>query len=723
MLFFTAALVAALAVSWGAAQPTRAGELDKLDTSLKWVPADAAYYSSMLRNGEQIEAIAKSRAWAKLTALPAVKMLRQLAQTQLNENPQLAQLLQLYQQPENQQLGELLGDMLSHEIFCYGGSNFTGFTDLVMQIVGAMRYRPALMRLTRQAEDFDPFQVQIITLLHVFSQNLDLIKVPDLVIGFKLSKVERAEAQLKRLEAMLNALGDQMPQLKSRLKRAKIGGGDFLTLTLDGSLVPWQRIPFKDYEQQPGEFDALVKKLTDLKLTIALGVRGQYLMLSLGEGTAGLAQLGTGKRLIDQPELAPLARYTDKRLTSISYASGALRSAAGTTKKDIDNLVETAKSYLPLINLSDEQQKRIRADLAELAKDIKTFIPELGATFSFSFWTERGSESYSYDWGDHQHVAGTMPLTLLNHLGGSPLLAVVGRAGYSPENYQLLVKWLKTAHRYFEEIAIPMLDADQKEKYEQVAKILMPLLARLDKATGQMLLPSLADGQMAFVLDGKMKSQQWIQYLPPSDKPLPMVEPAFVLGVSDAAMLRKAFNEYRSIVNDLMAKLHELSQEIPHFQIPEPETRTVKSGTLYYYPLPESLGLDKQVLPNAGLSDRVAVLAISQEHSERLLTRTPLKTAGGPLADLNQPRSGAVYCSYEGLIDLMLPWVHMGIQAAVQSQQGEGNEKVEGPNWIEILKQVPTALEVLKVFRSYSSSTYLEGKALVTHSETIIRDL
>jgi hypothetical protein len=717
--FLTAALVGVLVAGVVFVQPVRAGELDKLDTSLKLVPADAAFYSSMLRNREQIEAIAQSRAWAKLTSLPAIKMLRQMAEAQLNEHPPLAQLLQLYQQPENQQLVELVGDMLSQEVFCYGGSNFTGTTDLILQALGSMRYGPGLLYLTGQAQGLDPSKIQALTLLRSLSENLDQIKVPDLVIGFKLTKTDRGAAQLKRLEAMLNALGEQAPQLKSSFQRAKIAGGDFLTLTLDGSLVPWQQIPFKEYEQKPGEFDALVRKLIGLKLTVALGIRGQYLLLSIGESTAGLTQLDGANKLADRPELKPLARFANKRLTSISYVSRELRAKSGTTKKDIDNLVEMANSYLPLLNLPDGQQKKIRADLGDLAKDIKTFIPELGATFSFAFLTERGSEGYSYDWGDQTNVAGTLPLTLLNHVGGSPLVAALGRTKYSPENYQLLVKWLRTAGRYFEQFGVPMLGPEQREKYEQVTKVVFPLLERLGKATGQMLLPSLADGQMAFVLDGKIESQQWIQYLPPTDKPLPMLEPAFVLGVSDAALLRKALGEYRSIVNDLMIKLHELSQEIPDFQIPEPQTRQLKSGTLYYYPLPEILGLDKQIAPNAGLSDTVAVLAISEGHSERLLTKTPLKTAGSPLANLSRPMAGAVYCNWEGLLDVLLPWVDRGIKLAAQQAEAGGN----APSWLEIVKQVPAAVEVLKVFRSYSSSTYLEDRALVTHSETVIRDL
>ena len=428
---------------------------------------------------------------------------------------------------------------------------------------------------------------------------------------------------------------------------------------------------------------------------------------------------------MNQPALQPLAKQASKRIASIRYLSQSLRAKVGTTKEDVDRWTEIANTYLPQSNLPAELQNQIRKDVAEFVKDMKSFIPDVGPALSFAFLTDRGMESYSYDWGEHRRVAGTTPLTILKQVGGSPLLAVAGRSKYSPENYQLLVKWLKTGHSYFELIALPMLDAEKKAKYEEIAKIALPLLQRLDKTTSTMLLPALADGQSAFVLDGKIKSQQWIEHLPPTEKPMPMLEPACVFGVSDAALLRKAFGEYRSIINELMTKLHELSPDIPNFNIPEPQTRELKSGTLYFYPLPEILGLDKQIAPNAGLSDKFAVLALTHEHSERLLTRTPLKTTGGPLTNLDRPLTGAAYCNCEELINVLLPWVDLGIKVGSGFRQGADENKTESTtlDWFDLVKQLPAALEVLKVFRGYSSGTYLEDKALVTHSEIVIRDL
>src|SRR5262249_34893665 len=148
-----------------------------------------------------------------------------------------------------------------------------------------------------------------------------------------------------------------------------------------------------------------------------------------------------------------------------------------------------------------------------------------------------GHESYAYDWSEHKAVDSSQPLTVLNHVGGSPLLAFVGRTKYQPQNYQMLVKWVKLINQRFEEMALPRLDEGTRAQYEEFAKILHPVLKRIDKATSELLLPALADGQMGLVLDAQMTSKQWHQMMPASDKPLPILEPAIIVGVSDAAKL------------------------------------------------------------------------------------------------------------------------------------------------------------------------------------------
>src|SRR5205823_1874176 len=142
---------------------------------------------------------------------------------------------------------------------------------------------------------------------------------------------------------------------------------------------------------------------------------------------------------------------------------------------------------------------------------------------------------------------------------------------YQPVHYQRFVKWIKIANSYVDDFGVPLLNDDQKRMYEQFTKLAYPLLKRIDKATAEMLLPSLADGQAAFVLDARWTSKQWFPDLT-TDKPMPMLELAIIMGVSDADMFKKACAEYRAVINDAFAVIsNAFGGLFPELKIPLPE--------------------------------------------------------------------------------------------------------------------------------------------------------
>jgi hypothetical protein len=289
----------------------------------------------------------------------------------------------------------------------------------------------------------------------------------------------------------------------------------------------------------------------------------------------------------------------------------------------------------------------------------------------------------------------------------------------------VLVKWVKVAHRYFEEYAVPKMEEETREKYQKFAKDFYPLVKQADEVTRTLMIPALADGQAGFILDSKLTSKQWIDKLPETDKPLPMLEPALIVGVSDAAKLRKAFGKYRTIANEFLAKIHDMNPEkIPELKIPEPKVSKREVGVLYSYPLPEKWGLDKRLVPTAGLSEKVLAMGISKEHTERLLTDTPLKVKTGPLAKTNRPLSGATYFNFAGTINTIAPWVDMAVRAIGPKVMGlDPDDPAAMAALGAIMDQVRTVFDVMKVCRTYSSATYLEDGVWVTHHQTVIRDL
>jgi len=156
-------------------------------------------------------------------------------------------------------------------------------------------------------------------------------------------------------------------------------------------------------------------------------------------------------------------------------------------------------------------------------------------------------------------------------------------------------------------------------------------------------------------------------------------------------------------------------------KLPEPEVKTIEVGKLFLFHLPADWKVDPQVVPTAGLSSKVGVLALSSGHAERLLASKPLKVEGGPLADTKRPLAGASYFSMPAFVDAITPWVMFGLRQAPLEKlaPGGGDEKTAREN---VLKQVRTVLDVLKVFRVSTSVSYVEDGVLITHSETVVRD-
>lgn len=743
--------VVAVAVGFLSGATPAAEPLQQIGASLQWVPDDAAFYSSMFRNGEQIEAIGKSRAWASLMNMPAVKEGIKQLRAQITQGDKAEQFKAVWENPEVRKALDTLCDMFSHEIFLYGDKDAIDFLALMQELNAANRVGRLFATLKNPGERRQQQRVQATVLLETLADNIELLKVPGLVIGFRVEDPDRAKEELTKLEMMVNMALIAAPKLSKQVKRVKVDGSRYLTLSLDGSLVPWDQVPteaLKNFEAKEGDADKVIAAVKKLTLVVALGVRNEYVLLSIGPSTEPLARLGKGKALVSRPEFKPLEKFAKERLVGVGYLSKETAARLMANASDIDEMVKTLNEELAGTELSDELKAEVRKDSAALANDLKPLLPTAGATMSFQFLTGRGMEGYRYTWSAQAARAELEPLTLLKHVGGSPLLMLVDRSRLSVDEYDLLVRWIKVGYRYFKQYGLPAMDASEQEEYQQAATKFLPLLERLHRANRELLLPALADGQAGFVLDAKLKSKQFLRDLPATQQAMPMVEPALVVGVSNAELLRKAMGEYRQILNASLEAARELAPgEVPDFSLPEPQVAKTASGTLYWYALPEELGVDKQIKVVMGLSDDVALLAASQRHAERLLKATPLKL-GGVLAAADRPRATAFGLNWAALVDAATPWVEFAAREIIKEQfgdvaiseslapakakakkaedeKGEKQEEDQGAAFTPraIMDQVRTVLKVLKVLRAVTVETRIEGDAVVTHSLVEIRDI
>jgi hypothetical protein len=294
----------------------------------------------------------------------------------------------------------------------------------------------------------------------------------------------------------------------------------------------------------------------------------------------------------------------------------------------------------------------------------------------------------------------------------------VARAKTNPAQYDMFVKWVKVAYGYFKEFGLPNIPDKDRAKADKFLETAIPLVERLDKTNREMLIPALADGQVAFLIDGKLTSDHFIQHLPATEKAMPMIEPALVVGVSDAELLKKGFSEYREIINGLIDAIRHIEgAQVPeNIMIPEPQVTESAGGKVYSFPLPEAWGVDKKIVPNFGVSDKVAVVSLSHEHTNRLLTTTPLDV-GGLLDKIDRPLGAAVWFRWAGLLEAAGPWIDFAADQAMAANNANPDGKKA------VVDQVHTAVDVLKALRTITDESYLEDGVLVNHTLVEIHDL
>ena len=551
---------------------------------------------------------------------------------------------------------------------------------------------------------------------------LDGAAIPSTVMGFRVSDAGRANKQLERLEAVLKqvlgeqieVLGNQVPQLADRLVREKIGDTDFLTMRLDGSLIPWEQV-FEEAGDRREDVEKLAEKVKPMTMEISLGVWKDYLIVSIADSSKQLATLGQGPKLMDRKELKPLSEYLDRRISGVTYASQDFLRQANASQEQFDELVSAAEQLVPFAQLDEKVQKELIADVGRLVTELKSYVQEPGAALNVAFMTDRGFEAYTYNWTPNPALDASQPLSILDHLGGTPIMAFAGRGKHDPDAFEVLSEIFSRAAYYGEQVALKQLESEERELYEELRDELTPLFKQLDQVTRETLVPAMKDGQAAFVVDADSKSKQWQREMPAAESELPMLELSCIMGVSDAKAVRQAAGQYFAIVQQMLDKLHAARpDDIPEVKLPKPETREFDGATVYYYRLREDFGVDKQIAPCAGLSKDFVAFSLVPRHLQRLFQATPL-TLEGPVGDVQKPIATFAYCNFAEFVDAIRPWVTYGFKVASEQQ--------DNPMLAMAQPQVETVLNVLKCFQEVTSVTYPQDDAWITHSEMHLVDM
>jgi hypothetical protein len=595
-------------------------------------------------------------------------------------------------------------------VFVYGDARHGKW----LGTLGRLGNQINLIQLQAAQRGEDPEEALAGALIDLIQKDPDLLRVPATVIGFRLQNVEPAQAQLDRLETHLKqAIAAKAPQLEGRLTRQTIGEGNYLSLNLDGSLVPWDKV-LEDAEFEPEAQEKLVQQLRQTKLAINLGLRADYLILALGEDDAALQSLGQGDLLVDHPKLQPLTKYFDRPVTSLAYASEEFLQQVAGVEERLNQMRDMFKAALPMAPIGEDIKEDLARDADVFFQQAIALQPRIGATAAIGYEVPAGFESVAYDWTEHRNYDATRPLTILSHVGGDPIGFFAWRGKPAVEEAQFMSAWSAKLGQYIERIGKPYLNEDQSGLYDKLKERLLPLMARLKTANQQQLQPALADGQAAIVLDARLTNKQWHAAMPAADQPLPLPELTIVRGLSDAAKLRAGGQEYFDVAQSVITVLSEtFPDNVPAQLLPRPQTRESAAGSLYYYSIPPFLGLDAAIAPNIGVGSDVIAISLIPQATERVLASTQVQRFGPLEEAADKPLAFAWQFSLDRFVEAIRPWAAYGLQLAEQ----------EGAADAEVAAQVDTILDVLQCFQNAGGIGYVEGDATVGHARLEFQDL
>jgi hypothetical protein len=766
----------------------RAQEPLRDQTSLKFIPDDAAFYGSSLRMKQQLETFIRSRAFARLRDSAITKVVVEEIQRKWNAaapNPAEGQpdavtatqapdsaegddeagdesflglpssdldaairdMKDFWSDSENRKLVALGLDALSQEVFFYGDNNF-------IDCVRAFQKFNGELTIWLSVGYVQP-------VMEFWLHSLDKFPTPAFVVGAKLSDEDGARSLLVRVETAVRESLQEFPEIARELHREKIGSGEFLTLRLDGSKIRWNKWlgPYSPKEGSPGEdevpcgtakfpktakeppdaepgplkmaeivfFAGLANAFKDRSVTLSLGVLDGYLLFSFGETNAHLAKcVANSPRLIDREEFALLRKFADKPLTSIRYVSAEF---SRVMKQSWDHFDSVFTQFAMLGAMAMEEnaaQTRRLAEIKALAAETIKLAPEPGALLHWQYLTPDGYESFSYDYGGgDKALDGSQQLTILEHVGDEPLIVFAARHKGQSERNQLWARQLAVLIPTLDLIPRAYLSDEYAATYSSIKKAVMPLVKRLQVITAGQLLPALADGQSALIVDAQSRPEavdflSTGEFFVPRTGParlteLPLPAPALVYGITDARLFERACDSYFRLLKDAARTLHRLNPEkIPDVELPNPAISEVSGGKMYVFSLHGPEAAENQIALTGVLGANVAIGSLSPEQAQRLLKKSKF-TSLNVIRRIEQPAARIWYVNIAGLTDRFVePWIMHYSAGAVKDKDFFRDQIAP---WFQAI------LEVVECLRRSAGVDYFENGALVEFRVSVFEDL
>lgn len=651
-----------------------------------WVPADAAYFSSVHGMGSLLEDIWNSRAIQRLRALPPLRS----ALDEFERGP-VAMLVQA--RGEAPLLDRLLGFVeqgLDGELFLLAGADTGPVVHAAGQVWSEI-WQAELARAIHGQPEADPTEA----LADAIERHGDSLWMPPVVLGMHVDDPAQADAMADDLAAAAQGL------IRTQWERMQVGGGSFQATELVLEEIPGlmsgiarglasQRLPTSRQR-------ALVRWLGQQPIAIAVGTRGEYLLFSIGPDYDLLAQLGTAS-LAESEAWAPLRSHHKQGLLSLTHIASTLRfSGRAPVAALLDAL--TAEPPAAPTGAGDALARRaLIDDVGALLTELNAAIPEPTDYVSASY-RNRGIESFTFGEFDSGNRCDR-PLEIWDHTGGSPLAAFASSPAAATAAYGRFAHWAEVFWGHFETLARPHMASQARREFDAFAEAFAPTATALHRVTSEQLLPATEGTENLLVFDAGWS----VEALPQVGRlatPLSLPRPTAVWKVGDGAAVVGAFGNYREIINRLLDRLDATDEfGIGESRIPAPRAEPIAGGTAFDYP---EFGSPMGLEPHFAVRDDWMAASLSREVTNRVLSQhQPLMSE---VVDFGAPTSGAVWIDIAGCIDLVARGV-LTLEEALSGRRASFEA-------VEVVREVSRSLTSL---RAYHSRSYREAGTQARHS-------
>lgn len=633
-----------------------AAQTEVKDSAINHAPEDVVFFYSVMNLQATLERTLASDLVTDLRQIPGAAETFEGLDLLLGVDPPSAEI--------DEETAPLLtyrsaiSNLLGSEVFVYAERS----------LLDLNRHAQQMMRLAKEAAKQDENYRSETFFMSLPDEEIAKLVVPSFVIGTRLKDVAAGADYLDFCQMLATSYAADWMQ--PHIRQELVDGQPVVWVTLDGSMIPW------DDEVEAGEDEIatqaslrLRRLVADRTITLAVGVRDGFLLISFGEDLGPLRRF-KGEKTLYASEAAQRLRAADlSHPLAIGYRSDDwATSLTATDYSLVQWFTELIEANQGIVSATDpsvqfwiqENLKKLGQTLAELDRQWKAIrLPTVG---KLGWWFVDGQgiagETVHHGRIDRR-VRNGIP-AVLDHVGPKPLVVAASSGQVDKRQWSIVTNLLRTgvqaANAYYQTV-VGMIESNASEvddetmqqsreiatNAEEIANVLTKVLDTFDSDW----LDANGDEGWAFVLTREPEGKQW------------PINFGWIGSVSDAPALQTAAESLRTQLNAAFERYaafvsDEESTEVP-IAIPAAIVKVDDVGTRATW-----AWADAGLAPQALLTNEWLMLGIDPDVLTKFIEVSPHDQL--PMLPDDATVVGYLHLNFREYIDALTPALEAGQQ-------------------------------------------------------------